>query len=95
VIDLIAKVNGTLEVLDYKSSKGVYSEQQYQTSSYLKGFNSGKTKGLAKRERILNFNKETGELIEKVTEPEESSKNFGAFLGLYAVALRERELGAY
>lgn len=95
VIDLIAKVNGDLEVLDYKSSKGVYSEQQYQTSSYFKGFNSGKKKSIAKRERILNFNKETGELIEKVIEPDESSKNFDAFLGLYAVALRERELGAY
>lgn len=95
VIDLVAKVNGDLEVLDYKSSKGIYSEQQYQTSSYLYAYNAQHLKRPAKRVRILNFNKETGELLEKAVERDEVMKDFDAFFGLYLVACRERELGAY
>lgn len=95
VIDLVAKVNGDLEVLDYKSSKGIYSEQRYQVASYFNAYNSHHTKKPAKRVRILNFNKETGDLIEKTIEREETFLDFDAFFGLYLVARRERDLGAY
>lgn len=95
VIDLIAKVNGQLEVIDYKSSKGIYSEQQYQLSSYFMAYNAQHKTRPAKRVRILNFNKETGELLEKAIEKDEVAKDFDAFFGLYLVAQREKELGAY
>lgn len=93
--DLFAKVNGQLEVLDYKSSKGVYSSQRYQVSGYLKAHNSTNEKKLqAKGYRILNFSKDTGELIEKYVPLEEAEKDFKAFVGLHSVALREKELEA-
>lgn len=95
VIDLVAKVNGELEVLDYKSSKGIYSEQRYQVSSYLQAYNAQHQKKPAMRVRILNFNKETGELIEQAIERDDVAKDFDAFFGLYLVACRERDLGVY
>lgn len=95
VIDLVAKVNGELEVLDYKSSKGIYSEQRYQVSAYYMAYNAQHPVNTAKRVRILNFNKETGELIEQAIEREDIAKDFDAFFGLYLVACRERDLGAY
>ena len=93
--DLFAKINGNLEVIDYKSSKGVYSSQRYQVAGYLKAHNSTcEKKMLAKGYRILNFSKDTGELIEKYVSLEEAEEDFKAFKGLYAVALREKALDA-
>lgn len=93
--DLFAKVNGQLEVVDYKSSKGVYSSQRYQVAGYLKAHNTNADKkNQAKGYRILNFSKDTGELIEKYVPLEEAERDFSAFKGLHAVALREKELDA-
>lgn len=93
--DLFARINGQLEVVDYKSSKGVYSDQRYQVSGYFKAHNTNAPKELqAKGYRILNFGKDTGDLIEKFVSAEEAEKDFNAFKGLHAVALREKELDA-
>lgn len=100
IVDFVAKVNGVIAVGDYKSSKGVYSEQQYQVSANRNARDKelvalGKKDELAKVEHIVNFNKETGELITHVIDLEDSEKNFKAFLGLYQVALREKDLSKY
>jgi hypothetical protein len=89
-VDLIAKVNGKLVVVDYKSSKGVYNEQRYQVAGYVKASieQGHKIKGAM----IVNFNKETGELITKELSMEDIENDFRAFSGLYQVAEREREL---
>lgn len=90
-MDLFARINGQLEVVDYKSSKGVYSDQRYQVSGYFKAWNTNASKDQqAKGYRILNFSKETGELIQKFVPAEEVEEDFKAYKGLYAVALRER-----
>lgn len=93
-IDLVARVNGKLVVVDYKSSKGVYNEQRYQVAAYREAFNAGRSKGeeRAGAALIVNFNKETGALITKEVSEEECALDFSAFLGLYAVACRERVL---
>lgn len=94
-MDVFARVNGELEIVDYKSSKGVYSDQRYQVSAYFKAHNTNApTKLIAKGYRILNFSKETGALIEKYVPAEEVEKDFSAYKGLYAVAVREKELDA-
>lgn len=100
ILDLRARVNGKLAIIDYKSSKGVYSEQQYQLTGYRKAKDKeflflGKKKELADVELIVNFNKLTGELITKEITDEDSEKNWHAFLGLYAVAVREKQLSKY
>lgn len=91
-IDLVAKVNGKLAIVDYKSSKGIYNEQRYQVAGYKKAYDAcvGKTDlGL-----IVNFHKETGEVMTKELPQAEFEKDYAAFLGLYHVACRERELEA-
>lgn len=97
--DLIAKVNGRIAVVDYKSSKGIYSEQKYQTRAY--SFARDKEiaviggKDLSEVDMIVNFNKNTGDLMTETIEQADRDKNLDAFLGLYKVAVREKELGAY
>lgn len=93
-IDLIARVNGELVVVDYKSSKGVYNEQRYQVAAYKMAFNAPLKGGseFALSSQIVNFNKLTGELITKKIGEGESELDYAAFLGLYAVSCRERVL---
>lgn len=94
IMDLFAKVNGVYKVVDYKTSKGVYSDQRYQVSGYLKAWNSDSGNTKADGTLILNFGKETGDLIKKDIPLDEAEKDFKAFKGLHAVALREKELDA-
>lgn len=98
--DLFARVNKMLADVDYKSSKGVYSEQQYQLSAYRHAVKSDafrleKADIVGEMEKIVNFNKVTGELITHDITIEESEKNWVAFLGLHAVAVREKQLSKY
>ena len=105
--DLVAKVNGKLAMIDYKSSKGIYSEQKYQ----LRGYSHARDKEImfhrmngngalypdetTQCDMVVNFNKITGELMTEIVEQADRDKNLQAFLGLYKVAVREKELGAY
>ncbi len=88
-VDLIAEVNGKMAVVDYKTSKGIYNEQRYQLAAYVVAAGMG-----IQSSHIVNFNKETGDLITKEIPYSETLKDYAAFLGLHAVALRERELDA-
>jgi len=94
IMDVLVKENGEVKVMDYKTGKRVYSEQRYQLSSYRKAWNSNEDnkKFLATSSKVLNFSKETGELVPLEISNEESEKDFKAFKGLFAVAVREKEL---
>ena len=89
--DLVARVNGKLAVVDYKSSKGIYNEQRYQVAAYKKAY-SAVVDAPAEVSLIVNFNKLTGELMTKEIAEEESKLDYDAFIGLYKVACRERTL---
>jgi len=95
IMDLLARVDGKVGVWDYKTGKRVYTDQRYQLSGYRKAHNSQltpKEKLFAVESGVLSFSKETGELTVCKVSTEESEKDFKAFKGLHAVALREREL---
>jgi len=95
ILDLLAEINGQIRVIDYKSSKGIYNDQRYQVSGYFKAYNSNAAKGKkAVGTSILNFGKETGNLIQGHFPAPEVEKDFRAFVGLQMVATRERELDA-
>lgn len=94
IADLVARVNGRIAVIDYKSSKGIYSDQEYQVDSYKLAYNANAEKGMeAADSMIVNFHKETGELLTKIIAEDESKKNATAFFGLFFVARREAEKG--
>lgn len=96
ILDLLARVDGKVGVWDYKTGKRVYTDQRYQLSGYRKAWNSNpdNAKLLCEESGVLSFSKETGELTVCRVSNEESEKDFKAFRGLHAVALREKELEA-
>lgn len=94
-LDLLARVNGQLGVFDYKTGKAIYSDQRYQNSGYYKAYNSDPANERAVFAGILNFGKETGELIKGEYSASEVERDFEyGFKGLYLVTVREKELEA-
>lgn len=89
LLDAKAKINGKLALVDYKTSKGVYTTYRYQTAAYLKA--DEEESGVKYQERwILKFGKEDGEFeAYKVNDIEE---DFKAFLACLAVKKREKFL---
>lgn len=93
IMDLLAKVDGLLGVFDYKTGKAIYSDQRYQNSGYFKAYNSNPKHGVATFAGILNFGKETGELILGRYTAEEVRRDYEfGFKGLYLATVREKEL---
>jgi len=92
--DCIAVVNGKRVLVDYKTSNGFYNEHSYQKSGYWGAWEeqTGETLDGA---LVVRFSKEAkgGPLFEtKLYTPADHKKDFKAFLGLHAVAKREKEL---
>jgi len=90
IVDSIAKVNGRLMLIDYKTSKAVYNEHRYQVAGYREAYEeeNGKLDGVL----ILHFDKETGECgVHELTD-DDHSKDLPAFLACYALKQREKEL---
>jgi len=61
--DAIARINGHLYLIDFKTSKGVWDEQKYQVCAYRQAYNEMLEEGQERVENlaILHLNKETGE----------------------------------
>lgn len=90
--DVIARVNGRLMLIDYKTGKGVYSEAHYQVAGYVMGYEE-ETDLRVDAALILNFNKETGDLNDPVLiEREELDRNAETFLHCFAIKQREKEM---
>lgn len=98
IIDLVARVNNVVTIVDYKTSKGVYSDQRYQIASYVNAWNSNLSESdpmRAKSSAVLNFSKETGELVQKTLTLEESKLDYDfGFKGLFLASVREEQLSA-
>lgn len=96
ILDLLARVNGQLGVWDYKTGKAIYSDQRYQNSCYFKAYNSDPdNKEKATVSGILNFGKETGELVMGQYTASETMLDYEfGFKGLYLCTVREKQLEA-
>jgi hypothetical protein len=92
ILDLEAKINNKLVIVDFKTSKGVYNEMRYQVAAYQNAREemTGKTYG----NRILvRFDKETGDF--HLHELDNQKADFKAFVGALAIKRREQELTTY
>lgn len=95
ILDLLARVNGQIGVFDYKTGKAIYTDQRYQNSGYFKAYNANPKYGVATFAGILNFGKETGELVKGEYSASEVMRDYEfGFKGLYLVTVREKELEA-
>lgn len=92
--DLFARVNNVLTVVDYKTGKSIYTDQRYQLASYFTAYNKNPDNvDKAQQGLILNFNKETGDLVTGTFTPEEMELDFTyGFRGLYFTSIREEAL---
>lgn len=76
--DLIAKIDGVLAVIDYKTSSGIYPEMLFQTAAYQHAIQEEKNIKIEIR-WIVRFDKKTGEFEAKSFTDFES--DFAGFKG--------------
>lgn len=98
ILDVVAEVNGSKILLDYKTAKGIYTEMHYQLAGYRGAYDEemdyikgDKLQG----GMILHFNKETGEFATKTFDYEDHLKDYDTFLACLKVKQREKELSTY
>lgn len=94
ITDAIVKYKGKLYLIDYKTSKGIYSEMEYQVGGYCIAYEEETGKKLD-GQAIVKFDKETGEFEFKEICKEDNDKNKKTFLHLLEVKKREKELAKY
>lgn len=91
LVDAVANVNGKRTLIDYKTSKGVYTEMRYQVAAYCLAFEEEYGKSLDGA-MILHFDKETGVCNSHPMSEDELTKDSSAFLACLALKKREKEL---
>ena len=89
ILDIEAKVNGKLAIVDIKSSNGVYNEMRYQVAGY-RGAKEEMNKKKYDESWIIQLGKDTGEF--KTYLLDSHKKDFAAFLGALTIKRREIEL---
>lgn len=93
--DAIAKIDGKLAIIDFKSSSGIYNEMRYQLASYWHAWEE-MTDDKFDEGYIVQFDKKTGNFdpdknILKISR-KEYKKDFDAFVGALKIKQREKEL---
>ena len=93
ITDAVIELDGKKIILDYKSSKGIYSDQYYQLAAYWLAYEeeNGKLDGAM----ILHFDKENGDFNIKEFSREDFEQNYPVFLHCLAIKKREKELAKY
>ena len=93
ILDIEAKINSKLAIIDIKSSSGVYNEMRYQVAGY-RGAKEEMTGKEYDESWIIQLGKETGEfntyLIDEAGK--QHKKDFKVFLGALEIKRRELEL---
>jgi hypothetical protein len=85
IVDAIAEIDGKIVLVDFKSSKGIYSEMFFQCAAYQMAWEQMNKKKIAYR-MIVKFGKDDGQF--EFMELHENEKDKRAFLA--AVELKNR-----
>ncbi|MFZ5365407.1 MAG: hypothetical protein ACOZBH_04410 [Patescibacteria group bacterium] len=91
ITDAVAEIDKKKYLIDYKTSKGIYSEMYYQVAGYWKAYEE-ETKDELAGAIILKFGKEDGNFETKEFTREDLQKNFEIFAACLAIKKREKEL---
>jgi len=89
VLDAIAKIDGKLVLVDFKSTNGLYPEFAFQTAGYQLAYEEEKKKKLAYR-LIIGFGKNTGEF--QLKEYKENKPDKETFLSCLQLKRRLKEI---
>lgn len=93
--DAIARINGHLYLIDFKTSKDIYDEMRWQVCAYRQAYNEALEEGQERIENlaILHLNKETGEPTFKPVEKDiDRMTNLFNFLVVVYYWLSDRRL---
>ena len=90
-VDLVAKIDGKLSVVDFKSSNGLYNEYRFQVASYMQALREELALDF-KQYWLTRFGKEDGNFEAQCFDIEEFPKDLEAALGLLAAKRRLLEL---
>ncbi len=91
--DAIAKVDGELTILDYKTGKRIYSSHRYQAAGY---YLAVQHDGIhPTKSAILLFNKEDGSFLYESYDEKEINADAEVFLALATVKKREKILSKW
>jgi len=91
-LDAIAEVDGKLCVIDYKTSKGIYTEMRYQTIAYKKAYEEEMNVKVDGGRWIIKLGKEDGDFQAVHLPASEDDADYKAFLGLLTVKKRAKAL---
>ncbi len=91
--DAVAKVNGIVMMIDYKTSSGIYDEANLQVSAYRAAYEE-ETGIRIEKSIILNFNKDTGEFLTKELSNEDHDRDFKVFLATFEMRKWKKEMDA-
>ncbi len=91
ILDSIAVVNGIKFLIDWKSSKGIYSNMRYQTSAYMEAYNEMNGDNVKER-MILRLGKDDGSFQVEHFKFESHKADLNTFLALLDVKKREKAL---
>lgn len=92
--DAVALVDGVLSVIDYKTSKRIYSSHHYQAAAYALAISEEDKKPIIQT-IVICFNKETGEFVKEEMRGEELVQNQHCFLHCLGVKQREKILSKW
>ena len=85
--DAVAKVNGLLTLVDYKTGSVVDWSAHAQVSAYLEAIAEEKGKNMFKNRVIVQISKDTGEVTVHDLGMEQHELDFKAFLGALAISV--------
>ena len=91
-LDAIGEVDGKRTLIDYKTSKGIYTDMRYQTIAYKKAHEEEHGKIITGGRWIIKLGKETGDFQAVFLPYCDDEPDYKAFLGLWAVKQREMQL---
>jgi len=89
--DAIIEIDGKKYLIDYKTSKRVYSEMQYQLAAYTLAYEEEANEKLD-GQMLIHFNKETGDFNVVEVGDKDNKINQKTFLACLKIKSREKEL---
>jgi len=94
--DALAKVGDEEKIylIDYKSSKGIYSTMRYQTAAYCEAYNE-ENKTDYKNRMILKLGKDDGEFQAEIFDEKDYDMDLEGFLSLLSIYNIEKKLSGW
>lgn len=94
-LDAVALVDGSECIIDYKTSKGIYTEMRYQTVAYKKAYEEETGKKVRGGRWIIRLGKEDADFQAVFLPADDDEADYAAFLALLTLKKRSKQLAAW